>query len=147
MSDHTVTRATAMKRVLIVDDEPHVLNVLRDFFASFQHGHTYALTTAACAADAFQILRRDRFDLILLDLVLPATKALWLTNQNLGLDVLRRIRDLGVTAPVLMMTGGAGGTVKEVEALNVGAAGYLYKPIGLRELDQAVTLMLGSRPR
>ena len=52
-----------------------------------------------------------------------------------------------MTAPVLMMTGGAGGTVKEVEALNVGATGYLYKPIGVRELDQAVTLVLGSGPR
>ena len=45
-----------MKRVLIVDDQPIVVGVLRAFFAQFQHGHTYELTTASSANDAFMLL-------------------------------------------------------------------------------------------
>jgi DNA-binding response OmpR family regulator len=142
-----VTKASATKRVLIVDDEPSVLDVLKHFFASFQHGHAYEITTAASAVEALTILRREGFDLILLDLVMPAADGRWLSERSLGLSLLTRLHDLGVTTPVLMVTGGAGGAVKEVEALYAGALGYLYKPIGLRELDQAVTLILGSGAR
>jgi CheY-like chemotaxis protein len=141
MSEPITTKA-ATKRVLIVDDEAIVLTVLRDFFASFRHGHAYEITTAESAAGAFEILRRKQFDLILLDVVIPATVGRWLSERNLGLGLLTRIRDLGVTAPVLVMTGG-GTTAKEAEALK-GAAGLLYKPVGLRELDHAVTRALGS---
>jgi DNA-binding NtrC family response regulator len=50
-----------------------------------------------------------------------------------------------VTAPVLMMTGGAGGTPREVEAFIEGAFGYLHKPFDLSELDHLVTFALGPR--
>ena len=142
MSERSTTKA-ATKRVLIVDDDAIVLTVLRDFFTSFRHEHAYEITTADSAAGAFEILRRKPFDLILLDVVIPATAGRWLSERNLGLGLLTRSRDLGVTAPVLVMTGG-GNTAKEAEALNAGAAGFLYKPVGLRELDQAVTRALGS---
>ena len=58
----------APKRILIVDDQPHVLDVLRDIIARFQHGHAYEITTARSVADALNILQRERFDLILLDM-------------------------------------------------------------------------------
>src|SRR5437867_1067068 len=70
----------ATKRVLIVDDEPLVVAVLRNFFAafqqresfaSFQQGRAYEVTTALSVADALDILRRERFDLILLDTSMP----------------------------------------------------------------------------
>jgi CheY-like chemotaxis protein len=148
MSEYT-TRKGATKRVLIVDDEAIVLAVLRDFFTSFRHGHAYEITTAESAAGAFQILRREQFDLILLDVVIPAVDGRWLSdsslgfNSNLGFTLLTRIRDLGVTAPVLVMTGG-GNSAKEAQAVNAGAASFLHKPVGLRELDQAVVHALGS---
>ena len=50
------TKAT--KRILIVDDQPHVLDVLRDIIARFQHGHAYGITTASSVADALDILQR-----------------------------------------------------------------------------------------
>src|SRR5215813_11242116 len=143
MSVHATTKGAATKRVLIVDDEAIVLTVLRDFFASFRHGYMYEITTAESASGAFQILRREQFELILLDVVIPAAAGRWLSESNLGFSLLARLRDLGVTAPVLVMTGG-GSSAKEAEALNAGAAGFLYKPVGLRELDLAVTRALGS---
>ena len=72
MSVHAANNGTGTKRVLIVDDEAIVLTVLRDFFASFQHGYPYEITTAESASEAFQILRREQFDLILLDVIIPA---------------------------------------------------------------------------
>jgi FixJ family two-component response regulator len=65
-------------------------------------------------------------------------------HKNLGLGLQARIRNLGVTAPALLMTGIAKDVAKELDARNAGAAGVLYKPIDLRELDDAVAHILRS---
>ena len=72
--------------------------------------------------------------LILLDMVLPRVG---------GLELLKRIRDIGVNAPVLVMTGGR----QEAEALIAGAVGYLHKPFNLRDLDRSVARALAPGPR
>ncbi len=54
------------KRVLIVDDEPVLIDLAREIFARFQHGHTYEITPAYTVVDAYDLLVRERFDLILL---------------------------------------------------------------------------------
>jgi DNA-binding response OmpR family regulator len=130
------------KRVLIVDDEPFVVGVLQECFTRFKHGHAYEVTTAGSAADAFAILQREPFDLILLDNVLPGTGAQVPFKQ--GLDLLKRVRDLGVATPILMMTG-AGDAQREAEALRAGATSYLHKPFDLRELDRVVALALAGQ--
>jgi CheY-like chemotaxis protein len=127
--------AKTTKRILIVDDQPRVLDVLREIVASFQHAHAYEITTAQSIADALVIVQRQGFDLILLDMVMPGIGEPLLRRQ--GLEVLKRIRDLGVDAPVLMMSGDWE-IRKEAEALNQGAVGYLHKPFDLRELDRLV---------
>ena len=132
------------KRVLIVDDQPNVVGVLLEFFARFQHGHAYDVVPAYSAAEALDILLRGAFDLILLDMVIPGIGARW----KQGLDLLKRIRELGVSTPVLMMSG-AWDTQKEAEALiaegwaPAGAVGYLRKPFDLRDLDRSVALAVG----
>src|SRR5207248_2772724 len=78
-------------------------HVAVETLASFQHRHTYEITTAQSVADTLAILQRERFDLILLDMVMPGIGDPMLRRQ--GLDLLKRIRDLGVNAPVLMMSG------------------------------------------
>jgi DNA-binding NtrC family response regulator len=132
---------TATKRVLIVDDQPRVLDVLRDILASFRHEHTYEITTTRSVADALVILQRERFDLILLDMVMPGIGDPLLRRQ--GLDLLKRVRDLGVTAPVLMMSGDYEGR-KEADALIEGAFGYLHKPFDVGELDRLVARAIAS---
>jgi two-component system, OmpR family, response regulator len=132
------------KRVLIVDDQPHVLDVLREIIARFQHGHAYEITTARSVADTLVILQRERVDLILLDMVMPGIGDPLLRRQ--GLDLLKRVRDLGVNAPVLMMSGDWDSR-READALIEGAFGFLHKPFNLRELDHLVALALGSSPR
>ncbi|PYN88472.1 MAG: hypothetical protein DMD87_09525 [Candidatus Rokuibacteriota bacterium] len=129
------------KRVLIVDDEPMLIDLLREIFARFEHGHAYEITPAYTVVDAYDLLRRERFDLVLLDLVVPMLGDPWPWIQ--GLDLLKRARRLGVEAPIFMMTG-VWNTEKEAEALIEGAAGYLHKPFDQRELNRLVTLALGS---
>jgi CheY-like chemotaxis protein len=131
------------KRVLIVDDEPNVVGVLLEFFARFQHGHAYDVVPAYSAAEALDILPQERFDLILLDMVIPGLGA---PRRRQGLDLLKRIRDLGVDAPVLLMSG-VWDTREEAEALIAGAVGYLHKPFNLRDLDHSVALALAPGPR
>src|SRR5258705_4158913 len=125
------------KRVLIVDDQPRVLEVLRDILSSFQHEHTYEIATTHSVADALAILQRERFDLILLDMVMPGIGDPLLRRQ--GLDLLKRVRDLGVTTPVLMMSGDWESR-KEADALIEGAFGYLHKPFDIGELDRLVAV-------
>ena len=119
------------KRVLIVDDEPLLINLLREIFARFQHGHAYEVTPAYTVVDAYNLLLRERFDLILLDMVVPMMGDPWPWIQ--GLDLLKRVRQLGVEAPIFMMTG-VWNTEKEAEAMIEGAAGYLHKPFDPVEL-------------
>jgi DNA-binding NtrC family response regulator len=134
----------ATKRILIIDDQPRVLDTLREIVASFQHEHAYEITTVQAVADAFVILERERFDLILLDMVMPGIGDPLLRRQ--GLDVLKRVRDLGVNAPVLMMSGDRE-SQKEADALIQGAFGYLHKPFDLRELDRLVARAIASATR
>ena len=60
-----------------------------------------------------------------------------------GLDLLKRIRDLGVKAPILMMSGDWESR-KEADALIEGAFGYLQKPFDIRELDRLVARAIAS---
>jgi DNA-binding response OmpR family regulator len=131
------------KRVLIVDDEPVLISLLKEIFARFQHGHAYEITPAYSVVDAYNLLVREEFDLILLDVVVPQMGDPWPWLQ--GLDLLKRLRVLGVKAPVFMMTG-VRNTEKEAEAFIEGAAGYLHKPFDLRELNRLVTQALGCGP-
>ena len=131
------------KRVLIVDDEPLLISLLKEIFARFQHGHTYEIVPAYSVVDAYDLLIKEHFDLILLDMVVPRMGDPWPWLQ--GLDLLKRIRLLGVKAPIFMMTG-VRNTEKEAEALIEGAAGYLHKPFDLRELNDLVTQALDCGP-
>jgi DNA-binding NtrC family response regulator len=141
-NDRTMSRETSVtKRVLIIDDQPHVLAALRDIVAAFQHRHAYEITTARSGDDALAILKVERFDLILVDMIMPGIGDPLLRRQ--GLDLLRRIRDLGVTAPVLMMSGDLD-REKEAEALTEGAFGYLHKPFDMRALDCLVAQAIES---
>jgi DNA-binding response OmpR family regulator len=119
-----------------------VLEVLRDILASFRHEHAYEITTTNSVAEALGILQRESFDLILLDMVMPGIGNPVLRRQ--GLDVLKRVRELGVRTPVLMMSGDYEGR-KEADALIEGASGYLHKPFDVRELDRIVAQAIATR--
>ena len=109
------------KRILIVDDDRTVCEILVEFFKAFKHGHAYDLATARDGNEAMGALRREKFDLVMLDLGMPRMS---------GLDVLTHMRHDAIRVPVLMLTGNKN-THAAAEALRSGVFAYIPKPVDL----------------
>jgi DNA-binding NtrC family response regulator len=125
------------RRILIVDDDQTVLEILREFFKAFKHGHDYDVATASDGSEAMNALRQETFDLVLLDIGMPRMS---------GLDVLTHMRNDAIRVPVLMLTGNKN-THAAAEALRGGVFAYIPKPADLLHLDHLVALALMSAPR
>ncbi len=109
-----------MTRVLIVDDDPNTLaSLARAFRLS-----GYEAVVCDNAARAESLVRAERFDLILSDVVMPAKD---------GLAMLADLRELGVSTPVVMVSGQATEDMA-VRATRLGAADFLEKPISSDKL-------------
>lgn len=121
----------ARKRILIVDDNETVLDVLDEFL-----NVAYTVDLAANARIALQRLSTHPADLILLDVNMPGTD---------GLSLLESIRGLGITAPAFVITGYDSPGVSR-RATDSGATAYLVKPVDLRTLDAMIAKTLGVRP-
>ena len=108
-----------MKHILVVDDEPRIAEIARDYLerAGFR------VTTAGNGADALAIARARRPDLIVLDLGLPHMD---------GLDVTRTLRKQS-NVPIIMLTARVDESDKLI-GLELGADDYLTKPFSPKEL-------------
>jgi two-component system response regulator (stage 0 sporulation protein F) len=114
----------ALGRILIVDDEAPVREVLTEYLAA----EGYAVEAAGSGAEALTAVRRGRTDLVLLDVRMPGLD---------GVQVLRRIRKLAERVPVIMVTANEDvGLAKET--LKLGAFDYVAKPFDFDYLDRAV---------
>ncbi len=125
------------KRVLIVDDEQSVIDVLKEFFGQFRHGRAYEIETATNGGDAYLAFLRTRPDLVLLDMNMPGMD---------GLQLLKQIRALDARVPVIMVTANAN-TQAAAEAQTAGVFAYIPKPFDFRHLDLLVGLALDPSPR
>jgi DNA-binding response OmpR family regulator len=114
-------------RILVVDDEPKIVRLVRDYLE--QAG--FAVTTARDGAEALMRARQERPDLVVLDLGLPGLD---------GFEVTRRLRrDSGV--PIIMLTARDGET-DTVLGLELGADDYVTKPFSPRALTARVRAVL-----
>jgi DNA-binding NtrC family response regulator len=118
------------KSVLIVEDDPAVVRVLRSALGTFQREHVFRIAVAADGAEALATLERAQFDLVLLDMYMP---------RMTGLEVLAQMRRLNVRSPVLMMTGNNDAKAA-TEAISAGIFAYIPKPLDLRRLEHLVSL-------
>lgn len=114
--------------ILIVEDEPELSEKLRGVLES-EH---YTVETSFNGEDALDKIWNKNHDLILLDIMLP---------QLNGLEVLRAVREAGLTTPILMLTA-KGDIDDKVQGLNAGADDYLAKPFSLSELLARVRALL-----
>ena len=116
-----------MKRVLVVDDEPKITQVVRDYL---ERGG-FAVTTASDGTSALALARSERPDLVILDLGLP---------DKDGLDVTRALRR-DSTIPLIVLTARAEESDRLV-GLELGADDYVTKPFSPKELVARVRAVL-----
>ena len=116
-----------MKTVLVVDDEPEIARLVRDYL---QHGG-FAVLSAADGETALELARTRQPDLVVLDLGLPGID---------GLEVTRSLRHQG-GVPIIMLTARDDESDKLV-GLELGADDYVAKPFSPKELVARVRAVL-----
>jgi two-component system OmpR family response regulator len=113
-------RESAVKHVLVVDDDPAMRGMIADYLA----GHNLRVSSAADGRGMTDVLTGGDVDLVILDLKL---------GKEDGLDLVRRLRG-NSPVPIIVITGHRRDEVDRIIGLELGADDYLVKPFGLREL-------------
>jgi DNA-binding response OmpR family regulator len=114
--------------ILVVEDEPAIRTALADFLEF----HDFHVTQAADGGQAGQCVAGKRFDLILLDLMLPVIT---------GEELCRRWRQEGVQTPIIMVTA-KGQEQDKIKGLDLGADDYVTKPFSLEEMLARIRAIL-----
>ena len=107
-------------RILVIDDDLR----LRDLLHRYLSGQGFGVTTVPDATAMDRLLARERFDLLVLDLMLPGED---------GLAICRRLRGGRNAIPIIMLTA-KGEDVDRIVGLEMGADDYIAKPFSPREL-------------
>ncbi|WP_237065666.1 response regulator transcription factor [Microbulbifer guangxiensis] len=120
-----------MSRILLVDDDTELTDLLREFLSA----EGFDVTVANDGASGLALAQRETFDALVLDVMLPV---------HSGFDVLRKLREEAGPSrslPVLMLTA-KGDTVDRIVGLEMGADDYLPKPCNPRELAARLRAVL-----
>jgi DNA-binding response OmpR family regulator len=107
-------------RILVIDDEEGIHMALRRILG--RQGHE--VDAVLSAPEGLELLKEHRYDLIITDLMMPEVN---------GIQLLERVRELGLKVPVMMITGYPSMRTA-VQALRLGAVDYLAKPFTRGEL-------------
>lgn len=118
-------------RILVVDDDLR----LRDLLNRYLGEQGFAVKTVSDASGMDKALNHERFDLVVLDLMLPGED---------GLSICRRLRGTKNTVPIIMLTA-KGEDVDRIVGLEMGADDYLAKPFNPRELVARINAVLRRR--
>ena len=109
-----------MSHILIIDDDDSVRDALEEYLRE----NNFTVTTASSGQAGLSLLKEEKFDIFLLDLVMPGMG---------GLEVLKQVHEMNINIPAIIIT--AFGTVQTaVEAMKMGAFDYVTKPFVLDEL-------------
>jgi len=117
-----------MERILIVEDERNIIDVLADYLRF----EGYEVFCATDGETGLELARNKRPDAIILDLMLPGKD---------GYDVCRELRQSGDFTPIIILTA-KGEEIDKVLGLELGADDYMTKPVGLKELKARIRAVL-----
>ena len=115
-------------RILLAEDDANI----RHGLVATLESEGYAVTAASDGAQALKLFPQEKFDLVLLDVMMPKAS---------GYDVCRELRARGTRVPVLFLTA-KGEEVDKVVGLKLGADDYVTKPFGVHELLARVEALL-----
>lgn len=120
-----------MKHILIVEDEEGILQFLKQGLEE----EGYQITAVNNGLDGYNLLHKEKFDLALLD---------WMLPKMTGLEVCQKIRETDTKTPIIFLT--AKDTVQEtVEGLKTGANDYIKKPFSFDELVERIKVQLRDK--
>ena len=114
-------------RILVVDDEPEIVEYLRE--ALLQEG--WDTTAASTGDEALTAIQNNSYDLVILDLMLPGMD---------GFEVCEKVRGFS-TVPIMALSGLTSESDK-VRCLGLGADEYINKPVGAMELTARVKALM-----
>lgn len=121
------------KRILIADDDPDLIDLLESYF----RGAGYDVTAKVNGKDALQAAESDRFDLVLLDVMMP-----YIDGYHVASEITAR---LGANSPkIIIMTSRDTASEKGIAMLS-GASEVVQKPFSLEELEAKVKAVLAAR--
>ena len=118
-----------MDRLLIIEDDKAILMGLKDDLEY----EGYKVATALNGKEGLKMAMEGKFQLIILDILLPGLN---------GFEVCKKLREAGVGTPILMLTAAKTEEMDKVTGLELGADDYVTKPIGSREMVARVKAIL-----
>jgi len=120
-----------MDKILIVEDDLF----FREMYATLLQKEGYQTDTASCGSEAFELLSRNKYGLVITDLVMPDIS---------GMEILSRVRESDPGIDVIMVTGNAN-LESAIFALKHGARDYLMKPVNHDEFRHSVSQCMQQR--
>src|SRR5262245_46546712 len=123
---------SARGRILLVDDDPRVRQLLAECLAQFGH----EVHAAESGAKALSLLNAEPYDLLVTDLVMPGMS---------GLEVTQKARAFHPALPIIMVSGSA--SPRDRQRLGEQGIAFLSKPVDLRDLEETVRIALGRAGR
>ncbi len=118
-------------RILFVDDDADLRHIVKDQLAPQE----FVMDEAEDGAKAIAMLEKGNYALMLLDINMPVKS---------GIDVLKFIKEKGLTCKVIMLTGRVGFSVA-TETLKLGADDYITKPFNIDYLLFAIKRVMGKK--
>src|SRR5262245_59876228 len=125
---HAMTLTTPASRILVIDDDPNVVDILGRCLQEEGYGVLSALTSDA----GLKLAILSRSELVLLDLALPGTN---------GIELLKRIRSTNPSTRLIIVTGNTDSALAR-EALEFGALAYIDKPFDFAYLKRVIAVAL-----
>ena len=119
-----------MAKLLIIDDDLDTCEYLKEFFEQ----RKCAVLTAISGAEGLVLLKKEKPDIVLLDVKMPGMN---------GLEVLKEIKSFDPTVKVIMVTVASEGEVRQ-KAKELGADDFIKKPLNITYLEGTVSMKVSS---
>lgn len=112
-----------MKKILVVDDETNIRNLIKNIL-----GNEYQISTATNGIEALEVLKNEEFDLIILDINMP---------QMDGVEFMKQLRKQNISTPVIVASAFSD-PEKLIKVFKLGASDFVIKPFSSDQILETV---------